>query len=153
MKTAIKGLLASVGLAPARQVATLGDQAHRAAARVSELEQRLATLRADVDTWKRHYEASAKTVAEWKHSASSANAKIERSAEQTKRAEASAEEWKQRAQALKAQVSALRERLDHANDATTMAREHLMATEVKLDLVEAAIQVLDTRARKTTAVS
>jgi hypothetical protein len=28
-----------------------------------------------------------------------------------------------------------------------------MATEVKLDLVEAAIQVLDTRARKTTAVS
>ena len=30
-----------------------------------------------------------------------------------------------------------------------MAREHLMATEVKLDLIEAAIQVLDARTRET----
>lgn len=153
MKTAIMRMLATVRLAPASRVEHLADQAQRAAARVSGLEERLAKLRADVDTWKRHYEDSAKTAAEWKQTASAANAKTARSAAHSKRAEASAEEWKARAIALKAQLHSLRERLSHASHAATLAREHLMATEVKLDLVEAAIQVLDTRTRKTAAGS
>lgn len=151
MKTAITSLLASVHLAPANQVRHLSDQARRATVKASELEARLAQLRADVDTWKGHHEASAKAAAEWKQAAATANAKAERSAAYTKRAEASAEDWKARALALKEQLRSLRERLDHANQATALAREHLMATEVKLDLVEAAIQVLDTRTRKTAA--
>ena len=150
MKTAIKRVLAAVHLAPASQVGHLADQARRASANVSELEARLAKLREDVETWKRHHEASAQTAAEWKQAAAAANAKTERSAAHAKRAEASAEEWKARALALKEQLRSLRERLDHANQATALAQEHLMATEVKLDLVEAAIQVLDTRTRKTT---
>ena len=149
MKTAIKGLLATVRLAPASQVEHLVDQARRAAVGMSELEERTAKLRADVETWKSHHEASAKAAAEWKHAASAASVKTERSASLTKRAEASAEEWKARAQELKTQLSALRERLNHADRATTMAREHLMATEVKLDLIEAAIHVLDNRTRTT----
>jgi chromosome segregation ATPase len=153
MKTAIRRLLATVRLAPASQVEHLADQTRRAAARVSDLEARMAKLRADVDTWKSHHEASAKTAAEWKQAASTANAKTERSAAHTKRAEAAAEEWKARALALKAQLHSLRERLSHASQSTTMAREHLMATEVKLDLIEAAIQVLDTRTRKTASGS
>ncbi len=138
MKTAIKTLLAILRLAPATQVEHLTDQARRSAARVSELEERTAKLRADIETWKQHYENSAKTVAEWKHAAAAAIAKAERAAADTERAEA-----------LKAQLHALRERLGNANHATTMAREHLMATEVKLDLIEAAIQVLDARTRET----
>jgi hypothetical protein len=51
--------------------------------------------------------------------------------------------------ALKTQLHALRERLGHANHVTTIAREHLLATEVKFDLIEAAILVLDTRTRET----
>ena len=146
MKTAIKGLLATVRLAPASQVEHLADQARRATVRLSELEERMTKLRADVETWKSHHEASAKAAAEWKHAASTAVEKTERSVTQTKRAEASTEEWKARALALKEQLQALRGRLSHA---TTLAREHLMATEVKLDLIEAAVQVLDTRTRKT----
>ena len=146
MKTAIKGLLATVRLAPASQVEHLADQARRATVRLSELEERMTKLRADVETWKSHHEASAKAAAEWTHAASTAVDKTERSVTQTKRAEASTEEWKARALALKEQLQALRGRLSHA---TTLAREHLMATEVKLDLIEAAVQVLDTRTRKT----
>ncbi len=149
MKTAIKKLLAILRLAPASQVEHLSDQARRATARLSEFEERMAKLRADVETWKQHYEESAKTVAEWKQAASTSSAKAERAVADAKRAEASAEEWKARAEALKTQLHALRERLDNASHATTMAREHLMATEVKLDLIEAAIQVLDTRTRET----
>jgi chromosome segregation ATPase len=149
MKTAIKGLLATVRLAPASQVEHLAGQAQRATVRVSELEERMAKLRADVETWKSHHEASAKTAAEWKHAASVANVKTERSEALAKHLETSAEEWKARALALKKQRHSLRERLSHVNHATTLAREHLMATEVKLDLIEAAIQVLDTRTRKT----
>ena len=149
MKTAIKGLLATVRLAPASQVEHLADQARRATVRLSELEERMTKLRADVETWKSHHEASAKAAAEWKHAASTAVEKTERSVTQTKRAEASTQEWKARALALKEQLQALRGRLSHASHATTLAREHLMATEVKLDLIEAAVQVLDTRTRKT----
>ena len=92
MKTAIKGLLATVRLAPASQVEHLADQARRATVRLSELEERMTKLRADVETWKSHHEASAKAAAEWKHAASTAVEKTERSVTQTKRAEASTEE-------------------------------------------------------------
>ena len=149
MKTAIRRMLATVRLAPASHAAHLADQARRATAKVSELEDRLAKARADVETWKAHHEASAKSAAEWKHAAATATARTQRSAEETERAEASAEEWKARALAFKTQLHELRERLNHANQATSLAREHLMATEVKLDLVEAAIQVLDARTRET----
>ena len=39
-------------------------------------------------------------------------------------------------------------RLDNAHRATDSANEQLMAMEVKLDLVESAIQVLDSRTRE-----
>jgi hypothetical protein len=60
-------------------------------------------------------------------------------------------ELKERMAKLGADVElhALRERLGHANHVTTIAREHLLATEVKFDLIEAAILVLDTRTRET----
>lgn len=148
MKTAIKRLLAALHLAPASQIRHLADQARRSAGKVTELEARQAKLRADLETWKSHHAASATAAAEWKQVAATANAKAEHAATHGQRAEASAEEWKARALALKMQLRSLRERLDHANQATAMAREHLMGTEVKLDLVEAAIQVLDARTRK-----
>jgi len=47
-----------------------------------------------------------------------------------------------------AQVKELHETIERANRSTTTAREQLMATEVKLDLIEAAIHVLDSRTRE-----
>ena len=54
----------------------------------------------------------------------------------------------ERAQALTTQLEEYRARLDGANQATKMAREQLMVMEVKLDLIEAAISVLDARTRE-----
>jgi hypothetical protein len=42
----------------------------------------------------------------------------------------------------------MRSRLENAHRATDSANEQLMAMEVKLDLIESAIQVLDTRTRE-----
>ena len=42
----------------------------------------------------------------------------------------------------------MRDRLEKAHLATDAANEQLMAMEVKLDLIEAAIQVLDARTRE-----
>ncbi len=48
---------------------------------------------------------------------------------------------------LAAEVAEQRARADKGHHAARLAREHLMAIEVKLDLIEAAIGVLDTRTR------
>jgi chromosome segregation ATPase len=140
MKTAIKAMLAAVGLAPAGQVEHLAARAREAADRATALEERMTKLRADIENWKRRYEESANTAAEWKHAASAAETKGQRAAAQ-------AEELKARLEMQGAKILALRDQLEKANHAATTAREHLMATEVKLDVIEAAIQVLDVRTR------
>ena len=147
MKSAIKALLGAVGLSTAGQLRQLAAEARNASRRATELDARVAALRDDVETWKRRYEESTNAAAESKQAAAAATAKANRAAAEAERSAASVQEAKTRAEALAKQVRDLRERLDRANHAASTAREHLMAIEVKLDVVEAAIQVLDTRTR------
>ena len=53
MKSAIKGFLSAIGLAPSAQANRLAQETRDLAARVAQLEERLAQARADADTWKR----------------------------------------------------------------------------------------------------
>lgn len=148
MKSAIKGFLATIGLAPAGQVERATAQARQTAEKAKSLKDRLASMRADLENWKHRYEEKSNAVAEWKHTAARAEASIERAKADTARAEVYAEEWKTKANALAVQVQELRTRLEEANRTTTASREQLMAMEVKLDLIEAAIHVLDARTRE-----
>ena len=149
MKTTITRLLESLGLAPAKRLAHATAQAQEAADKAKAVEGR---LRADVEGWKRRYEEKSNAAAELKQAAARADAKADAKAERLRaereHAEAQGEEWKKRAQALTTQVQEFRTRLDSANRATTTAREQLMAMEVKLDLIEAALHVLDARTRE-----
>lgn len=52
-----------------------------------------------------------------------------------------------------ARLDDLRDRMTWAEKATTLGREHLMAIEVKLDIVEGAIKVLDQRTRAALAAA
>jgi chromosome segregation ATPase len=110
---------------------------------VAALEDRASRLRADVDNWKRRHEESASAGAESKRAAAAAASRAER-------AEAEVEGLKARSQALATKLGVLREQLDKAKRESTTAHEHLMAMEVKLDLIEAALQVLDVRTRDAT---
>lgn len=148
MKAAIKGLLTTIGLAPAGQVETATAQTRQAAEKAKHLEDRLAGTRADLEHWKQRYEECSNTAAEWKSGVARVEANLERTKAHVVRAEAHAEEWKAKAGALAAQVQDLRARLGDAHRATTTSREHLMAMEVKLDLIETAINVLDARTRE-----
>ncbi len=169
MKRAIRALLAAFGLAPAAQVERVTAEARQAAGKATQLEDRLARVRAETDTWKRRHEDTAEAVAGWKEAASRAHTEadrakvdIDRLKTDIGRAKADAErergrtdEWKSRTEKMTAEAEDLRARLHHARAqlaetqrTATFAREHLMAMEVKLDLIEAAIQVLDTRTRE-----
>ena len=148
MKAAIKGLLTTIGLAPAGQVEIATAQMRQVAEKAKQLGDRLAGTRADVEHWKQRYEEKSNAVAELKSTATRTEASLERAKAHVVRAEAHAEEWKAKAGALAAQVKELRTRLGDADRATRTSREHLMAMEVKLDLIETAINVLDTRTRE-----
>ena len=145
MKAAIRKVLAGVGLATAAQLRQADAKAQQSA---RKSEQQVTKLRASADGWKLKYEEASKTAAEWKHAAVEARTSAERSAGKLEHARAHVDEWKSRAEALATQVRELKERLDETRRVTTVARQHLMATEVKLDLIEAAVQVLDARTRE-----
>ncbi len=147
MKDTIRKALAGFGLAPAGQLHRLAEQSRQSSDKVKSLEDRLAKLRADTDTWKQRHDDVTAKVREWKEAAARAEAEAERMRAGAEHSKARAAEWKVRADALTEEKLALRARLEEAQRGAINAREYLMATEAKLDLIEAAIQVLDTRTR------
>jgi chromosome segregation ATPase len=168
MKGAIKGFLSAFGLASAGQVERMTKDTQDAAARIAQLEERLAHARADADTWKRRHGEATEALAGWKQSAARADAETERlraagdrlaadldrAGADVKREQARTNEWKARSEKLTADAQDLRGRLqnsraklEEAERAATTANEQLMAMEVKLDLLEAAIRMLDLRTR------
>ena len=141
MKRFITGALRLIGLAPAGHVESLKAENDRVARKVREFETRAVDLRADAEAWKRRHEDGARRAAENQEAASRATTRAER-------AEARADDLQARADALTAEMKEMRARLQDAHRLTSTVREHLMATETKLDLIEAALQVLDTRTRE-----
>ena len=162
MKTAIRGLLSTVGLAPASHIERLNGDARRAETRIAQLEKQLEQFRDESQTWKRRYDDTTEAVAGWKQAAHRAESEAERAKsgiDKTRadlervrtdfeRDQARAADWRRRAEALTNELQDMRTRLDNAHRATDSANEQLMAMEVKLDLIESAIQILDTRTRE-----
>jgi chromosome segregation ATPase len=140
MKSLIKRGMAAVGVVPARQVAGVAEELRRATRRLSKAEKTLAELQVQKEGWKRRHDETAARLAE--HAAAG-----ERAEKRAGRAEQQAAEWKERAHLLSSELRDLKERLRESQDAAAGAREYLMATETKLDLIEAAIHVLDLRTR------
>jgi chromosome segregation ATPase len=148
MKTIILRLLALIGLAPASHVALAHDRARRAAGRAGRLERHLSTLRDERDGWRQRHRDAAAAAVDWKKRARGAEEDARRAKAAAERASAHVDEWKTRAEALTTDLRELRDRLEESRRVGALAREHLMATEVKLDLIEAAIHVLDARTRE-----
>ena len=140
----IRKALAGLGLATAAQLAHVSSQARKDAQQADE---RVKKARTDVESWKQRYEEAARDAAEYRKSAAQAETAAERLQKELERARTQAQEWQGRADTLTAQVRELKDRLEETRRVATVARQHLMATETKLDLIEAAIQVLDVRTR------
>ena len=150
MRALVLRLLALLGLAPASHVRHAQARAQRAATTIARLERQLAAVRGDVDTWKRRHQEATAAAAKWKTVAGGAEDDARQAKAETERARAQVDEWRGRAEVLIAERRALREHLDESRRVAAIAREQFMATEVKLDLVEATIHVRDGRTRKMT---
>jgi chromosome segregation ATPase len=145
MKNPLLRSLQVVGLAPIGHL-------YESRARASEHELVIRELRAKLEHVARDAAAAREESARLHASHAQAT---ERHAEARSAADAelrdtraAAVQWKTKAEEVQVQLRELRGRLIEAERVETQLRELLMANESKLDLVEAAINVLDQRTRR-----
>jgi hypothetical protein len=126
MKSLITSLLAAFGLAPARRYRAAIEQAQQA--------------RASAQEWKTKATQSISRVRELEE-------ELKRQARIAEKSQAHLAE----ANARRDRIEDLRARLADTERELLVAREHLMAVEVKLDILEGAANVLDIRTRAAIA--
>lgn len=125
MKEALVRLMAVVGLVPARRYAALSRHVDK--------------LRDEASTWKKRAEQTTKRVTQLE-------AELKRQTRQLSDCRASAERLQRQA----GEFTAMQARLGDTTRDLALAREHLMAIEVKLDILEGAANALDARTRAAT---
>ena len=133
-------LLAAAGLVRSARYAAVEEQARKADVRAGKLNETVETLRAEVREWKTKAGDAEKRARELERDA----ARHEQRAEKI-RADLTAQLETERGRL--AEFQAMRQRLSGAERDVAVARDHLMAIEVKLDILEGAANVLDGRTR------
>jgi chromosome segregation ATPase len=131
-----------VGLTSSAHARALSQRAEAADRRAGELKEALAGARAEAARWKTKAAELGERLA-----------KLDDAAERLPRLERDLQQWKTRDEKHVAQLGEVRERMERAERAVALSREHLMATETKLDIIEAAVNVLDARTRRALEAS
>jgi chromosome segregation ATPase len=142
LRTLARRSLAMFGLASAAAVERLQDRSQLLEGHVSELRRAVDDARAEAERWRDEAQAATRRAE-----------KIEEAHRRLQKSENDAEDWRARDEKHVGQLKQLREqlqaRLDRAQHSVALTREHLLGIETKLDIVEAAIGVLDLRTRDT----
>ena len=133
----LHSLLGAVGLTSAGRARTMMTRVEAADQRVAELKRAVADAREKTARWK----ARARKLAD-------RMAKAERAAARLPKVERELRHVRTRDEKHVAQLAEVRERMLRAEHAASLSQEHLIATEAKLDIIEAAINVLDQRTRR-----
>jgi predicted nucleic acid-binding Zn-ribbon protein len=133
----LHSLLGAVGLASAGRVRALTTRVETTERRASDLKRAVADAREETARWKAKAAELTDRVA-----------KAEHAAERLPKVEREMQQWKARDEKHVAQLAEVRERMLRAERAATLSQEHLTATETKLDVIEAALTVLDRRTRR-----
>jgi chromosome segregation ATPase len=157
LKQLILKLLNMLGLVTAGRYAVAVKRLHDADVRAKKLAKTIDGLRADTHTWKTKANESAARlkVAEkeaTRHAQAVESHKVdaERHRREIEKHQREAEKLRtdlERQRKRDADLELLRKRLEEAERALGIAREHLMAVDVKLDILEGAANVLDSRTR------
>jgi predicted nucleic acid-binding Zn-ribbon protein len=133
----LHSLLGAVGLATAGRARTLTKRVEAADHRTSELKRAVADARQETARWKARASELTDRVGN-----------AERAAERLPKVERELQQVRARDEKHVAQLAEVRERMLRAEKAAALSQEHLTATEAKLDVIEAAINVLDRRTRR-----
>ncbi len=118
--------LQTLGLAHASHLRSVADQLATAKTRQADLKSQLDKVRAEAEHWKARAEDASTRLAA---------------------AEQEAERWKAKQLGLRAKF----EQIATAEQHFSLAREHMLSLETKLDIVEGAIDTLDRRTRAVLA--
>lgn len=147
MKALIIRILRGLGLVPVGRYRVLAGQAREAEVRAKKLSKLVEDLRAESRDWKikatdavKQLKTREKDTARDHHRAGDMKRETERLKAEIKRL-----------RAKDAELEALRSRVVDAERELTVAREQLMAVDVKLDILEGAANVLDERTRSVIA--
>jgi predicted nucleic acid-binding Zn-ribbon protein len=133
----IHSLLGAVGLASAGQTRNLTKRLDAADQRNAELKRAVADAREEAARWKTRANELTDRVA-----------KADRDSERLPKLERELQQVRLRDEKHVSQLAEVRERMLRAERAAALSQEHLTATETKLDVIEAAINVLDQRTRR-----
>ena len=125
MKNVIVRLLAAIGLVPARRYVRLSNELNR-----------------ELRTWQKRAGKATDRVAALERRIEELQKELQRQVQKMKKARPVGERELP-------DLAPMEARLVEAERAAALAREHLMAIEVKLDILEGAANVLDARTRTT----
>ena len=132
-----------LGLVRGRSYDALVEQWKKAEARASRLTQQLDEVRADSRSWKTKADEAQTALKKALEAATTAERNWRRAEKMREEAEKRGRLRDDRA----AELATLRQHLVESEQELTIAREQLMAIEVKLDILEGAANVLDARTR------
>ena len=138
------GLLNALGLARAASMTALTERLRKCEARAEALARKLEEARSEARSWRQRAEEAQQRV-------KGAEKEAAKESQRLRKVRADVEKEVAREKQRTVDVATLDQRLDEAERDLTIARDHLMAIEVKLDILEGAAQVLDTRTRQLLA--
>lgn len=156
--TLVGRVLRRAGYAPQARVRELTESLARAEARVSDLKRALDDARTEIQGLKQRVhdqgEQMRRDRAEDEKRLQDRLAKLDGKArKQMERVEAHDRDRGTRLDGLREKLKEIHQQMAAADKTTQLGREHLMAVEVKLDIVEGAIRVLDQRTRSALAAA
>ena len=151
----LSGILARLGVVRLARYRKVAQDAKTWEVRAKRFSHKLDRARAEVGAWRGKADEAAKAL---KHSRHEVEREKERFQKFRLQVEKASEEAKSRTaheaarrvahdERRSAALHEVKERLVHAERELTVARENLMAVEVKLDILEGAANVLDVRTR------
>jgi chromosome segregation ATPase len=136
----VSRLLSALGLVRASTHAAAIEQVRKADARAAKAGQTVEELRTEVRDWKARASEAEKRATDSAREAA-------RQSERAEKIKADLTIQLDTERGRVAEFQAMRQRLGAAEREVAVARDHLMAIEVKLDILEGAANVLDRRTR------
>lgn len=158
MKPLLIKLLNALGLVTAGRYAVVAAKLRDAESRVDKLTKLVGEARADARQWRTNADNTGQRVKAIEKDLAQRGAQYDRETERrTQESEKQTRENEklrgenERLRKTLGDLDALRRRLADAERGILVAREHLMAVDVKLDILEGAANVLDSRTRAVVA--
>ena len=147
IRSTLRRVLAWLGLTTRRRTESLQEANARVKTRADKLRRRLTATRADLLVAKSEAARAKKVGAVAVRKLTGARTLNERLKAERDKWKRAVHDSKKYADGLNTSLREMQRKLNDVDQSTRLAHEHLMSTEVKLDLVDAAIRTLDDRTR------